>query len=106
MNVMETAKIMAARMRFRLGAAAVFMVRRSWACRHRRATGCELRYRRRLEKIAGLPKRAALAAVLLAATIGGGLNLAGAPAPASAGSPVPGAPNCPMFPADNVWNTN
>jgi len=24
---------------------------------------------------------------------------------ASAGAPVPGAPNCPMFPADNVWNT-
>ncbi len=24
---------------------------------------------------------------------------------ASAGTPVPGAPNCPMFPADNVWNT-
>ncbi len=21
-------------------------------------------------------------------------------------TPVPGAPNCPMFPADNVWNTN
>jgi hypothetical protein len=29
-----------------------------------------------------------------------------APGTASAGSPVPGAPNCPMFPADNVWNTN
>ncbi len=26
-------------------------------------------------------------------------------ATASAGTPVPGAPNCPMFPADNVWNT-
>ena len=24
---------------------------------------------------------------------------------ASAGTPVPGAPNCPVFPSDNVWNT-
>ena len=24
---------------------------------------------------------------------------------ASAGTPIPGAPNCPVFPADNVWNT-
>ena len=24
---------------------------------------------------------------------------------ASAGTPLPGAPNCPIFPADNVWNT-
>ena len=24
---------------------------------------------------------------------------------ASAGTPVPGAPNCPIFPSDNVWNT-
>src|SRR5208283_2890316 len=29
----------------------------------------------------------------------------GAPGIASAGTPVPGAPDCPMFPADNVWNT-
>jgi hypothetical protein len=29
------------------------------------------------------------------------------PAPgALTGTTVPGAPNCPMFPADNVWNTN
>ena len=28
------------------------------------------------------------------------------PQAASAGTPLPGAPNCPMFPADNVWNTN
>jgi hypothetical protein len=27
------------------------------------------------------------------------------PAPASAGTPLPGASGCPMFPADNVWNT-
>jgi len=34
-----------------------------------------------------------------------GLMLCGAPGVASAGTPVPGAPGCPMFPADNVWNT-
>ena len=34
-----------------------------------------------------------------------GLTLGAAPSVASAGTPVPGAPNCPMFPADNVWNT-
>jgi hypothetical protein len=45
-------------------------------------------------------------AVLTAGTIGGGLTLVVAPTPASAGTPVPGAPNCQMFPADNVWNTN
>jgi hypothetical protein len=28
------------------------------------------------------------------------------PAPPSSGTTVPGAPNCPMFPADNVWNTD
>ncbi|HEX7459813.1 MAG TPA: hypothetical protein VF279_04220 [Acidimicrobiales bacterium] len=36
------------------------------------------------------------------------LTLAGSgpPQPAWAGSPLPGAPQCPMFPADNVWNTD
>ena len=34
-----------------------------------------------------------------------GLTVGTAPPEASAGTPVPGAPNCPMFPADNVWNT-
>ena len=34
-----------------------------------------------------------------------GLAVGVSPSPASAGTPVPGAPNCPMFPADNVWNT-
>ena len=34
-----------------------------------------------------------------------GLTVALSPTPASAGTPLPGAPNCPMFPADNVWNT-
>ena len=26
--------------------------------------------------------------------------------PARAGTPVPGASNCPMFPADNIWNAD
>jgi hypothetical protein len=26
--------------------------------------------------------------------------------PAASGTTVPGAPNCPMFPADNIWNTD
>ena len=34
-----------------------------------------------------------------------GLTASGAPGVASAGTPVTGAPSCPMFPADNVWNT-
>jgi hypothetical protein len=34
-----------------------------------------------------------------------GLVVGVAPTAASAGTPLPGAPNCPMFPADNVWNT-
>ena len=34
-----------------------------------------------------------------------GLTVAVSPSPASAGTPVPGAPSCPVFPADNVWNT-
>jgi hypothetical protein len=33
-------------------------------------------------------------------------TLVATPQLASAGTPLPGAPNCPMFPADNVWNTN
>ena len=34
-----------------------------------------------------------------------GLTIGGASGVASAGTPIPGATNCPMFPADNVWNT-
>ena len=34
-----------------------------------------------------------------------GLTIGGTPGIASAGTPVPGASNCPIFPADNVWNT-
>jgi hypothetical protein len=47
-----------------------------------------------------------LATCLLAAVAGGGLALVVAPTAASAGSPLPGAPNCSVFPADNVWNTD
>ncbi len=39
------------------------------------------------------------------ATMWLGLTAIGAPNVASAGAPLPGAPNCPIFPADNVWNT-
>jgi hypothetical protein len=35
-----------------------------------------------------------------------GLTLSVSTGAASAGTPVPGAPACPMFPADNVWNTD
>ena len=44
-------------------------------------------------------------AVLAAVLLWGGLALT-VPGTASAGTPLPGAPDCPMFPADNVWNTN
>ena len=37
---------------------------------------------------------------------GVGLTLSVSTGTASAGTPVPGAPSCPMFPADNVWNTD
>ncbi len=44
-------------------------------------------------------------AFLAAAVMLLGLTVGVSPSIASAGTPVPGAPNCPMFPADNVWNT-
>jgi len=34
-----------------------------------------------------------------------GAQIAATAAAAGAGTTVPGAPNCPMFPSDNVWNT-
>jgi hypothetical protein len=46
-----------------------------------------------------------LASFAIAGLVWSGVTLA-APNAASAGTPLPGAPNCPMFPADNVWNTN
>ena len=45
------------------------------------------------------------AAIVAAGVMWLGLAVAVSPTTASAGTPVPGAPNCPMFPADNVWNT-
>ena len=45
------------------------------------------------------------AAVTVAAVTGAGLTLVAA-GPAAAGTPVPGAPNCAMYPSDNVWNTD
>jgi len=47
-------------------------------------------------------------AVTGAMVIGTGMVVAatGAGSAAWAGTPVPGAPSCPMFPADNVWNTD
>ena len=62
----------------------------------------------------GLPARLAVAVPLafLAACGTAAVALA-AIAPANAkvtvatgGTKVPGAPNCPMFPADNIWNTD
>jgi hypothetical protein len=48
--------------------------------------------------------------VALGATLAGPVALAAGLVPvsmptAAAGTPLPGAPNCPIFPADNVWNT-
>jgi hypothetical protein len=51
-------------------------------------------------------RRAGLAACLAALIIGQALALMAGGQTASAGSPPPGAPGCPMFPADNVWNTD
>ena len=45
----------------------------------------------------------AVTLVVLAAT---GFTPVTSVGPAAAGTPVPGAPDCPMFPADNVWNTD
>jgi len=54
----------------------------------------------------GNRSRPLLAAALVVAMTCGGLVQVVAVEPASAGSPLPGAPGCPMFPADNVWNTD
>ena len=52
----------------------------------------------------GWTSRVAVASALV--VVGAGLAPVGAIGPAAAGTPVPGAPNCQMFPADNVWNTD
>ncbi len=47
------------------------------------------------------------AAVLVGSLVGQGVAVVMAPGPtAGASSPVPGAPGCPLFPSDNVWNTD
>jgi hypothetical protein len=51
-------------------------------------------------------QRTLLATLLAAGMLVGATALPGASHPAAAGTPLPGAANCPMFPADNVWNTN
>ena len=48
--------------------------------------------------------RSVAPALLVAGLLSGGASFYGATS-ASAGIPVPGAPGCPIFPADNVWNT-
>jgi hypothetical protein len=50
----------------------------------------------------GWTSRVTAAAVL----VGAGLAPVVAVGPAAAGTPVPGTPNCQMFPSDNVWNTD
>jgi hypothetical protein len=45
-------------------------------------------------------------AVLAGACAAAGLSAGAASAAAATGPVVPGAPNCPMFPADNIWNTD
>ncbi len=47
-----------------------------------------------------------LAAGAVLVVLVGGAGVVGAPGPARAGTPLPGAPSCPMFPADNIWNTD
>src|SRR5580700_7609122 len=47
-------------------------------------------------------------ALCVVSLVGGLLTFASSvvtPSVARAGTPLPGAPNCPMFPADHVWNT-
>jgi hypothetical protein len=47
-----------------------------------------------------------VATVVVALVVGVGLAPVAAIGPAAAGTPVPGAPNCPMYPSENVWNTD
>ena len=54
----------------------------------------------------GHTKRTRVITVAVLTTLGAALSLVGPTGTASAGTPVPGAPYCPMFPADNVWNTD
>ena len=54
----------------------------------------------------GQARWARVMAVAVLITVSAALSLIGSGGPAEAGTPVPGAPGCPMFPADNVWNTD
>ncbi len=54
--------------------------------------------RHRRARFAVVATGVVLPALLGAVALGAG--------PAAAGTPLPGAPNCPMFPADNIWNTD
>ena len=117
MNVMATAKIMAARTRFLWGPVAVVItiLGTSFApradivahpaghCHRARALHWATVDSLRLH--VHHPTRALLATFFIAGMTWGGLAVA-TPGTASGGTPVPGAPDCPMFPADNVWNTN
>ncbi len=49
---------------------------------------------------------AALGALALSVVALSSVTVALDAAPARAGTPVPGAPGCPMFPSDNIWNTD
>ncbi len=57
----------------------------------------------RLRRLGRLGRLAAASALALLAAPAASLLQA---VPAHAGTPVPAAPSCPMFPADNVWNTD
>ncbi len=54
----------------------------------------------------GRTTRGTLATFVAGAVMWLGLTIGVEPTNAAAGTPVPGAPNCSMFPADNVWNTD
>src|ERR1700716_882753 len=52
-------------------------------------------------------RRGGVAAPALAAVMAALIPLAaGGAGPALASTPVPGAPACPVFPSDNVWNAD
>jgi len=54
----------------------------------------------------GVPRRARAAVGAAVVVLSGLLAALGAGVGPAAGTPLPGAPNCPMFPADNIWNTD
>jgi hypothetical protein len=54
----------------------------------------------------GHSTRAVSAVTVVAAVFWATLTLVATSGTAGAGTPLPGAPGCPVFPADNVWNTD